>query len=90
MMNPETNRMESLFLKEDGLVRPDGSPVPKNWSIFKEGEKFVLNNYTFRLAHIGESYIVLEPVSQADVADSLAASSLRAKRNQRKHRAKAK
>ena len=90
MMNPETNKMEPLKAQLGELVRPDGSPVPKNWSIFKEGETFVLNNYTFRLAHIGESYIVLEPVSQAEAADMLASSALHTKRNARKRRAKRK
>lgn len=47
-----------------GLVRPDGSPVPTTWtwSVFTEGEIVVINNYRFRIAHIGESYAVVEPV----------------------------
>lgn len=89
MMNPDTNRMEPLIESALGeLVRPDGTPVPKNWSIFKTGEKFDLNGYTFKLAHIGESYIVLEPVGIPVIGgeDVLKTAANRAKRDRRKKR----
>lgn len=44
------------------FVRPNGEPVPKHWSVFKEGEELVVKNYTFRVAHIGEKHLLLEPV----------------------------
>ena len=44
------------------LVRPDGSPVPKTWSTFAVDEHVVVKNYTFRVAYIGETSILLEPV----------------------------
>ena len=45
-----------------GLVRADGSPVPKTWATFSVGEEVVIKDYTFRVAYIGESNLVLEPV----------------------------
>jgi hypothetical protein len=44
------------------LVRPDGSPVPKHWSVFAVDEHVVVKDYTFKVAHIGEGYMVFEPV----------------------------
>ena len=64
-MNPETNKLETLIDPFDDptrLVRPNGEPVPKHWSVFKEGEELVVKNYTFRVAHIGEKHLLLEPV----------------------------
>lgn len=81
-MNPETNKLEPLQLKEleaaldrakkkqsaaelaelGQLLRPDGTPVPKHWSIFVVGETYVINGYTFRCAYIGETNILFEPV----------------------------
>ena len=76
-MNPYTNRFERLqespetqaierqlrrLQSGSPLVRPDGSPVPEHWSVYQEGEHGALKNYTFKVAHIGESYRVLEPV----------------------------
>lgn len=51
-------RMENF-----GLVRPDGSPVPKTWKVFAEGELVVIKDYTFKVAYINESSITFEPVS---------------------------
>lgn len=71
-MNPETNRFEPLspsieelknqFLDLSSLVRPDGSPVPKHWSVFTVGENVVIKDYTFRVAYVGETAILFEPV----------------------------
>lgn len=44
------------------LFRPDGSPVPIHWSVFKIGELVMIKDYTFRVAYIGESNILFEPV----------------------------
>jgi hypothetical protein len=44
------------------LLRPDGSPVPKHWSVFKIGELVTIKDYTFRVAYVGESNILFEPV----------------------------
>ena len=66
---PDATRLQQLeqALREhvqggSRLVRPDGSPVPKEWSVFTAGEEVVCKEYTFRIAHIGEGYMVLEPV----------------------------
>ena len=67
-MNPETNKFEKLHaqsLKEalqNELCRPDGTPVPKTWTIFTVGELVVIKDYTFKVAYIGESNILFEPV----------------------------
>lgn len=73
-MNPDTNKFEELSLhpeidellkledKADNLVRPDGTLVPESWTIFTIGELVVIKNYTFRVAYIGESNILFEPV----------------------------
>ena len=47
------------------LVRADGSPVPEHWPIFKVGEEIVVKNYVFRVAYIGETTLLLEPVRMA-------------------------
>ena len=51
------------------LVRPNGKPVPEHWSIFQHGEKVVAKNYTFTISHIGEGYMVLEPVGPVLIGD---------------------
>jgi len=65
-MEPLTNTTEELRnlieSRRDGLVRPDGSPVPKHWSIFRVGERVVINDYTFEIKYLGETAILLEPV----------------------------
>jgi len=45
-----------------GLLRADGSPVPKHWTILKQGELIDIKGYTFRIEYIGETAILLEPV----------------------------
>lgn len=47
------------------LLRPDGTPVPKHWSIFRVGENVVIKDYTFKVAYIGEGNILFEPVGPA-------------------------
>ena len=61
--------LQSL-IERAALVRPDGTPVPKHWSIFKLGENVVVNNYTFKIAYIGETSILLEPVAPAVVGEN--------------------
>ena len=77
-MNPDTNKFEQLhseYLDEvlnkqlsnleqtSSLLRSDGSPVPKHWSIFNIDEEVVIKNYTFKVVYINESCIIFEPVS---------------------------
>jgi hypothetical protein len=76
-MNPDTNRFEPLSppslddLKKEldtmRLLRPDGTPVPEHWSTFRVGEDVVIRGYTFRVAYIGETAILFEPVGPLDV-----------------------
>ena len=51
------------------LVRADGSPMPSHWCTFHVGELLVLKNYTFRVAHISESTLLLEPVKPEDALE---------------------
>ena len=78
-MNPDTNKfemlremtesekqLEKMFNKMSGqLVRPNGELIPKHWSTFTIGENYVINEYTFKCAYIGESSILFEPVGAA-------------------------
>jgi hypothetical protein len=77
-MNPESNRFEPVNELIDGLekqirkiqgqlFRPDGTPVPKHWSVFTVGENYVINKYTFKCAYIGETSILFEPVGPLDI-----------------------
>ena len=77
-MNPDTNQFEPLIkateeqrellermtanVEPGTLLRPNGEPVPAHWPVFREGEEIVVKNYTFRIAHIGEKHLLLEPV----------------------------
>ncbi len=72
MQNPETNRLEALHpdpTDATKLVRPDGTPIPKNAIVFHEGEEVVLKGYTYRVAHINEASIVLEPVGVPKIGE---------------------
>lgn len=48
---------------ERKLLRADGTPVPEHWKVFRVGENYVINDYTFRCAYIGETSILFEPVA---------------------------
>lgn len=78
-MNPDTNKFEELSeaassisdkLQGISLIRPDGSPVPKHWSTFTAGEEVVIKGYTFKVAYIGESNILFEPVGPVIIGES--------------------
>lgn len=45
------------------LVRPDGSPMPKHWTVYTVGELVAVKDWTFRVAHVGEGHLLLEPVT---------------------------
>lgn len=81
-MSPDTNKFEKLterpslkdiFLQNEPhtLLRPDGSPCPKHWSVFQVGEDVVIKDYTFKVAYIGETAILFEPVGPVMVNDSI-------------------
>ena len=83
-MNPNTNRFEELgMMKElfkspkeselqqklDDLLRPNGEPVPKHWSVFTVGDNYVINNYTFKCVYVGETSILFEPVGIVTIGE---------------------
>jgi len=79
-MNPETNKFEMLdpIVEEDNrrlekefgrLLRPNGEPVPKHWSIFEVDKNYTINDYTFKCKYIGETSILFEPVGIVEVSN---------------------
>lgn len=75
-MNPETNSFEMLskYLETDDtgnqfkkLLRPNGEPVPAHWPVFRVDEEIVVKDYTFKVAHIGEKHLLLEPVGIPEI-----------------------
>jgi hypothetical protein len=52
-----------------GLVLPDGKPVPSHWAIFTVGEDVVIKGYTFRVAYVGETSILFEPIGLPILGD---------------------
>ncbi len=81
-VNPDTNKIEELHqVLQDpddgsegtcfGLVRADGTPVPKHWTILKQGELVDIKGYTFRIEYIGETSVLLEPVKPVDTIKSV-------------------
>ena len=51
------------------LLRPNGEPVPQHWTQFQIGECVVIKNYTFKVAYIGETSILFEPVGIPDLGE---------------------
>ncbi len=52
-----------------GLIRPDGTPVPEHWSTYTVDEEVIVKNYRWRVAHIGEKHLLLEPLGPVLVGD---------------------
>jgi hypothetical protein len=50
------------MVQQQTLLRPNGEPVPQHWTQFQVGECVVIKNYTFKVAYIGETAILFEPV----------------------------
>ena len=79
-INPETNRIvkcevpdeaQAMYLKNlegarSDIVNINGSPIPKHWTVLKEGELIVVKDYTFRVAYMNDAGVLLEPASPAD------------------------
>lgn len=62
-MNPETKRFEHLTQSPLGqLLRPDGTPVPSHWAVFKADEIVTIKNYDFKILHVGDDTLLLKPV----------------------------
>ena len=54
-------KMTASFVEPRTLLRPNGEPVPKHWITLSPGKLVEVEGYTFKVAHIGEQYVVLEP-----------------------------
>jgi hypothetical protein len=61
LVEKKADDAEKKFEALHPLIRPDGSPVPKHWSVFRVDELVVIKNYTFRVKYIGETAILFEP-----------------------------
>lgn len=55
------DEVERIAASPNGLVRPDGSPVPNDWPIFSMEELIVIKGASFRVAYIGDTAILFEP-----------------------------
>ena len=66
----EQGKTEEAISKLKGVhtefVKLDGSPIPITVKIFKVDELVTIKDYTFRVAYIGESNILFEPVRPED------------------------
>jgi hypothetical protein len=66
-LEQEIQKFQQKILSLQGLVRPNGEPVPAHWSVFTIGELVTIKNYTFKIIYMNEGTIVLEPVKAEDV-----------------------
>jgi hypothetical protein len=55
------------FVQQQQLLRQNGEPVPQHWTQFQVGECVVIKNYTFKVAYIGETAILFEPIGIPDI-----------------------
>jgi hypothetical protein len=54
--------LRKMVQQQTTLFRPNGEPVPQHWVTFQLGEELVIKDYTFKVAYIGETSILFEPV----------------------------
>jgi len=59
-ISENANQQENPSLRPDQLHRPDGTPVPDHWSQYTVGEIVEVKGYTFKVAYIGETNMLLE------------------------------
>lgn len=63
----ELAALEAKLSGMAGLLRPDGSPVPKHWSVFTVDELVEIKGATFKIVYLGETNVLLETVKPSDV-----------------------
>jgi hypothetical protein len=49
-------------LHKTSIIAPNGKPVPEHLSRFTVGEKVVIKGYTFKVAYVGETSVLFEPI----------------------------
>ena len=59
--------LSKMVQRQTSLLRPNGEPVPQYWTQFQIGEVVSIKNYSFRVAYIGETAILFEPVGVVDI-----------------------
>lgn len=64
------NLRDSILEKEIAglpiIVKPDGSPFPHHMSILKIGDMVPIRGQTFKVAYVGETSVLLEPMGPLD------------------------
>jgi hypothetical protein len=65
----EANKELLKILKSEQrkFKRADGSPVPEHWPVFELGEHIVIKDYTFKVAYVGETSILFEPIGTSNI-----------------------
>ena len=59
--------LRKLAQQQSMLLRPNGEPVPQHWTQFQVNEVVEIKGYSFRVAYIGETAILFEPVGIPDL-----------------------
>ena len=65
---PSVGMLKRMVMQQS-LLRPNGEPVPQHWTQFQVGECVVIKNYTFKVAYIGETALLFEPVGIPDLGE---------------------
>ncbi len=70
---PFREKLEQHIAADQGFpnpyqfFQPNGKPLNALWSVFREGEIVVLKNRSFKVGHIGESHLLLEPQGVVEI-----------------------
>ena len=80
--------MGSRFSKKyrENVLTDDGRPVPRDWAVFNVGDERDIDGHRFRVAHIGEKHLLLEPVGPVVVKKKIINKKPNARKRQRKRR----
>ena len=53
------------------LLRPNGEPVPEHWSIYTTDEEVTIKGYRWKIVHIGEKHLLLEPIGPVLIGEDI-------------------
>lgn len=51
-----------LEVHPNHLIKPNGTPISHHLTNFRVDEQVVIKDYTYRVACVGDGYLVVEPV----------------------------
>ena len=63
--------LRQMVQQQSSLLRPNGDPVPQHWTQFQIDEVVTIKNYSFRVAYIGETAILFEPLGPVIIGEQL-------------------